>query len=181
MNMDPNPKFQAEVQALASMIDELDYYHILRLGTNATMGQIRQAYHHQSRIFHPDRYFHLPASSFKQSVYKISKRVTEAYVTLRDMGRRRHYDQQLQQSRGTQLRYTQQSEQAQKKARVEEIGKTEKGRQLYQQGQREMKSRNYVAAERTFKIAMAFEPDNELFKKLAAEAGSKIKVDFKIK
>jgi hypothetical protein len=44
----------------------------------------------------------------------------------------------------------------------------------------EMKRKNFIAAERTFKMAMAYEPDNELFKKLCEEAGNSIKTDYKI-
>jgi curved DNA-binding protein CbpA len=175
------PKFSEEVIALATLIDELDYYQVLRVDSRASLGQIRAAYHEQSRLYHPDRYFSLPDGQFKQSIYKISKRVTEAYVTLRDVQKRRFYDQQLQRSDGKQRRYTEQSEQAQKQAKVEETGKTEKGRELYRQGMAEMKRKNFVAAERTFKMAMAYEPENELFKKLCQEAGSNIKTDYKIK
>jgi curved DNA-binding protein CbpA len=174
-------KFSEEVIVLATLIDEMNYYQVLRVNPRASLGQIREAYHAQSRLYHPDRYFNYPDGPFKQSIYKISKRVTEAYVTLRDAQKRQFYDQQLQQSDSKKLRYTEQSEQAQKKAKVEETGKTEKGRQLYRQGMAEMKRRDFVAAERTFKMALAYEPDSELFKKLCEEAGGKIKTDYKIK
>jgi curved DNA-binding protein CbpA len=173
-------KFSEEVIALAALIDEMNYYQVLRIDPRASLGQIREAYHAQSRLYHPDRYFSFPDGPFKQSIYKISKRVTEAYITLRDVQKRQFYDQQLQQSGSKQLRYTEQSEEAQKKAKVEETGKTEKGRQLYRQGMAEMKRKNFIAAERTFKMAMAYEPDNELFKKLCEEAGNSIKTDYKI-
>ena len=62
-----------------------------------------------------------------------------------------------------------------------QVFKTEKGRQLYRQGMSEMKRKNFVAAERSFKLALAYEPDNELFKKLFEEAGNNIKTDYKIK
>jgi curved DNA-binding protein CbpA len=173
-------KFSDEVAALAGLIDEMSYYQILCVDPRASMGQIREVYHAQSRLYHPDRYFWLPDGQFKQDIYKISKRVTEAYVTLRDVQKRRFYDRQLQRSESRQLRYTEQSEQAQKQAKVEETGKTEKGRQLYRQGMAEMKRNDFVAAERTFKMAMAYEPDNELFRKLCEEAGGNIKTDYKI-
>ena len=175
------PKFSEEVIALAALIEEMNYYQVLRVNPRASLGQIREAYHAQSRLYHPDRYFSYPDGPFKQSIYKISKRVTEAYVTLRDAQKRQFYDQQLQQSDSQQLRYTEQSEQAQKKAKVEEIGKTDKGRQMYRQGMAEMKRKNFAAAERSFKMALAYEPDNELFKKLFKEAGDNKKTDNKIK
>jgi curved DNA-binding protein CbpA len=174
-------KFSEEVIVLATLIDEMNYYQVLRVNPRASLGQIREAYHAQSRLYHPDRYFNYPDGPFKQSIYKISKRVTEAYVTLRDAQKRQFYDQQLQQSDSAKLRYTEQSEQVQKKAKVEQTGKTEKGRQMYRQGMNEMKRKNFAAAERSFKMALAYEPDNELFKKLFKEAGDNIKTDYKIK
>lgn len=179
--MSVDPKFATQVIAVASIIDQLDYYKILSVQRDATLGQIREAYHKQSRMFHPDRYFHVQDEAFKQGVYAISKRVTEAYVTLRDIQKRRFYDQQLSESDGSKLRYDEESAQQQKQAKVEETGKTEQGRKLYQQGLREMKTRNFVAAERSFKLAMAYEPDNELFKQMAEEAARNIKTDYKIK
>jgi DnaJ-class molecular chaperone len=174
-------KFAERVMAWVKVLDQLDYYQLLQVDPKSTMGQIRKAYHSQSRLFHPDRYFHLEDGEVKQGIYKISKRVTEAYVTLRDPQKRSYYDTQLASTNRSQLRYTEQSEQVQKKVKVEQDGKTEKGRQLYRQGMSELKRKDYVAAERTFKMAMAYEPDNEMFKQLAKEAGENIKVDYKIK
>ena len=176
-----NPKFVAQVVALAKIIDQLDYYKILRLQPSASVDQIRKAYHQQSRVFHPDRYYHMPDSEFKQAVYLISKRVTDAYVTLRNSKKRGFYDQQLAKSNGKQIRYTEESAKAQKQAKVEETGKTEQGRRLFRQGMQEYKSKNYNAAERTFKMALAYEPENELFRKMAKEAGDNIKTDYRIR
>jgi len=174
-------QFIEQVVALSTLIDQMDYYQILRIDPKATQGQVRKAYHLQTRIYHPDRYFHFPEGQFKSAVYKISKRVTEAYVTLRDPQKRKFYEQQLAETQRTNLRYTEQSEKQQKQAKTEETGKTEKGRQLYQQGMMEMKRKNFAAAERTFKMALAYEADNELFKKMFDEAGKNIKTDYKIK
>lgn len=56
--------FSAEAEHLVNQIDRLDYYQILQIDPRASTGEIRQAYHMQSRKFHPDRYFHLPDSLF---------------------------------------------------------------------------------------------------------------------
>ncbi len=173
-------KFAIKVITVAGIIDQLDYYKILSVPREATLGQLRKAYHKQSRMFHPDRYFHETNEEFKRAIYLVSKRVTEAYVTLRDAQKRRFYDQQLAQSEGRRLRYDEESAQQHKKAKKEQIGKTEQGRRMVQQGMREMKSKNFKAAERSFKMALAFEPDNERFKELAEEAGRNIKVDYRI-
>ena len=197
-----DPKFATEVETLSRLIDELDYYQILRVPKNASLGQVRKAYHEQSLKFHPDRFFGLPEGALKSGIKKIAKRVAEAYVTLRDASKRRAYDLQLQRLQSpspaapesapgapapaaappaTALRFTEQTEKAFKQEKQQQFGKTEKGRKLYQQGMRELQAKNFVAAERTFKMALAYEPDNELFAKLRDEAGRNIKTDYTIK
>ena len=174
-------KFEAEVLALARLIDELDYYRILMVERTASLGQIRAAYHERSRQFHPDRFFKSTNQSLKDGIHRIAKRVAEAYITLRDPEKRRTYDAQLQASQGQALRFTEQTAQAQKQAKVEQTGKTEQGRRLHRQGMGELQRKNFVAAERTFKMALAYEPDSELFKKLREEAAKNIKTDYTIR
>ncbi len=177
-----DPKFIAQCLKLANVLDKFDYYKLLQVDPNASMGQIRKAYHKQSRTFHPDRYYSMVDEDFKESIYRISKRVTEAYVTLRDSEKRKFYDQQLgKKDDAATLRYTEESAQQQKKAKTEEIGTTEQGRRMYQQGLKEFKRKDFKGAERSFKMALAYESGNELFKKMADEAGSQIKTDYMIK
>ena len=177
-----DPKFVAQCLKLAQVLDKFDYYKLLQLDRQATLGQIRKAYHKQSRIFHPDRYYHMEDQEFKQAVYSISKRVTEAYVTLRDAEKRRFYDQELDSAGGAAVRYTEESAQKQKQAKKEETGTTEQGRRMYRQGLQELKRKDYKAAERSFQMAMAYEQCDTLpLKHKADEAGSQIKTDFSIR
>ncbi|RME25311.1 MAG: molecular chaperone DnaJ [Deltaproteobacteria bacterium] len=178
---DAHAQFVQRIAQWLKALDHLDYYQVLQVDPKASQGEIRKAYHRQSRLFHPDRYFHMEDEKLKRAIYKISKRVTEAYVTLRDPQKRRFYDKQLAESGRKLLRYTEQSEQRTKEEKKQQFAKTAKGRQLYQQGMRQLKQKDYVGAERTFKMALAYEPDNELFKQLAEEAGKNIKTDYRIK
>ena len=178
---DANAQFVERIMAWSDVLDQLDYYQLLEVDTKASLGQIRKAYHAQTRLFHPDRYFHLKDERLKQVIYRISKRVTEAYVCLRNPAQRGHYDVQLAQTERAKLRFTEESAQDQKKEKLEQTGKTEKGRQLHRQGMAEMKRKAFEAAERTFKMAMAYEPDNDLFKKLAEEASHSIKTNYVVK
>jgi curved DNA-binding protein CbpA len=173
-------KFETEVVALSNLIDQMDYYQILRVERTASLGEIRKAYHLQSRQFHPDRYFHFPDGTFKVGIQKIAKRVAEAYVVLRDAQKRKQYDEQLA-CPGGNLRYTEQSEQAQQQAKTEEDGKTEQGRRYCRQGLSELSRKNFAAAEKSFKLALVYEPENERFKLLKEEAAKNIKTDFTIK
>jgi curved DNA-binding protein CbpA len=176
-----DPILAAEAEILALQIDGQNYYQVLRIEPRASHGQVRAAYHTLSRQYHPDRWFHLPDCAFKQHIYRISKRITEAYVVLRDPASRSGYDAQLGSSQGAQVRFTEETAKAQKRAKEEVTGKTEKGRRSYQQGLAELKKGNFPAAERAFKMALVFEPENELFKSAMQDAASKIKIDYTIK
>ena len=44
----------AEIQALARLLDELDYYQILEIPPEAPTSVVKKAYHSISRRFHPD-------------------------------------------------------------------------------------------------------------------------------
>jgi DnaJ-class molecular chaperone len=174
-------QFEVEVLKLANGIEQLDYYQVLSVERMASLGMLRKAYHAMSRRYHPDRFFHLADGPLKDGIARIAKRVAEAYITLRDPQKRRFYDQQLAQTQGAGVRYTEQSAQAQKQAKVEETGKTEKGRQAYRQGMQELQKKNFVAAERAFKMALAYEPENALFQKSREDAAKNIKTDYTIR
>src|SRR5579862_6276723 len=83
--------FEIEAQALAQVLDELDYFQILKVGQNANPNEIKAAYYRESRSYHPDRFFQLPSSELKDAIAKIYKRINEAYVCLREDSKRMKY------------------------------------------------------------------------------------------
>jgi DnaJ-class molecular chaperone len=184
-----DPAFEQETEALAQILDQLDYFQVLKLTQGAGPDQIQEAFHSESRVYHPDRYHSLPESTFKRDVGRIYKRVTESYYVLRDDRRRAKYLSDLASpDRDKKLRYTEESEQeskqAAKKAVEEQIGTTVKGRQLYQQAVKDLQAERGESAVRALKLAMTFEPQNERFKaklREAEKALSKGGPDFRIR
>jgi len=174
---------EPEILVLAQIIDQLNYYEILKVEPGASALQLREAFHRESKQFHPDTVYHLPDGPLKDAVFLISKRVTEAYVILRNLQKRRQYDRGLAESDGKKIRYTEESEKEQKKKSEEEqFGKTEQGRKAFRDGLRWMKSKNYQMAEQAFRSALMYEPDNKLFKEKADECNQAIGMDrFKIR
>src|SRR5438132_14241971 len=83
--------FEIEAQALAQVLDELDYFQVLKIGQNASPPDIKSAYYRESRAYHPDRFSTLPAGDLKENIGRISKRINEAYVCLRDDTNRTKY------------------------------------------------------------------------------------------
>ncbi len=91
-----------EIEALARIMDELDYYQMLHLESGATATQIREGFYACSRTFHPDANRHLDPDSFLLCT-AISKRVTEGYCVLRDPRKRLAYDSKLAKNAGVRM------------------------------------------------------------------------------
>lgn len=81
------------VQQVHQLLDQLSYYQLLGLEPSATSEQLRTAYFELSLEFHPDRFLLLRSGDIKEKIYKIFRRVNEAYSVLADERRRAAYDQ----------------------------------------------------------------------------------------
>lgn len=166
-----DPVFEIEATALASILDELDYFQILKIPTDADGDDIKAAYYRESRLYHPDRYFSAPDSDAKKAVESIYRRVNEAYVCLRDEERRQKYLSDIQgPERKQRLRFTYESEQEQRQAREAEQGATPQGRKLFAQGMVELEAGRASQALNHLKMALMYEPENQLFKSRYEEA-----------
>lgn len=173
-----SPEKTVEIKALASIIDDMDYYQILKVERNASPQTIKRAFHEESREFHPDSFYQEDDASLKEAVHIISKRITEAYSVLRDHVKRTHYDKAISgPDRKNHLRFISDVKTKIKDAREEEIGKTPKGREYYRRGMAAMERRQFEEAEKNFKLAISFEPGNDLFQEKLKEARNKIKID----
>ena len=173
---------EIEAQALAQVLDELDYFQILKLAQTANPPDIKAAYYRESRSYHPDRFSTLPASELKDSIGKIYKRINEAYVCLRDDVKRTKYLVDINgQERAKKLRFIEASEQEMKKEKEQEIGATPQGRKFYMQGLQDMAAQKFAAAERNFKMALTYEPNNPNFKAKRDEAAKLVKSDMSVR
>ena len=77
------------------MQDDQDYYTILGVSRDASVVDIRRAYRALAKSLHPDS---LSAGSQTPPAHDF-RAVTEAYETLKDEGRRRDYDEELNSAR----------------------------------------------------------------------------------
>lgn len=156
-----------EIMALSRILDELDYYRILHLTPQASAGEIRQAYHASSRVFHPDANRHLDPP-MRMAVEQIAKRLTEAYTVLRDPRRRHAYDEVL--AEGTnRMQIAEAEARAEQQATEELQGRTPNGRRYSALAQSDLGRGDLVAAVRNLQTAATFEPDNLRFKEKIAE------------
>jgi DnaJ-class molecular chaperone len=174
--------FTIEAQALAQILDELDYFQILKLQQGASPSEIKSAYYRESRAYHPDRFSTLEAGELKDAIGRIYKRINEAYVCLRDDSKRTKYLADVTgPDRAKKLRFVEASEQELKKEKEQEIGATPQGRKFYLEGLRDMAAQKFAAAERNFKMALTYEPANANFKAKRDEAAKLVKSDMSVR
>nr|WP_305794687.1 DnaJ domain-containing protein [Myxococcus sp. CA051A] len=176
----------ADLQSRCAKLDQLDYFEVLLLERTATPADIKKAFYRESRTYHPDRFFHIDDKQLKEQVHELYKRVTEAYYVLRDDTKRKKYLVDVTGAeRAQKLRFTEASESetkaAAKKEQEEQIGTHPKGRQFYQQSQKDIDAGNWSAAERNLKMALTYEPSNPRYKESLAEAQKRLSEEAKAK
>lgn len=157
-----------EIQALAKIIDELDYYQLLHLETNAEVSAIKKAFHATSRTFHPDANRHL-GDELREECARISKRVTEAYCVLRDPRRRKAYDAKLGGNEGLRMQLAEAKAAHARQDTEERQGRTPQGRQFYQKAAQDIARQDWTSAQQNLKMAMTFEPESAFFKEKLEE------------
>jgi len=84
-----------EVEALHQVLDDLDYYRLLKLKPGAPIPLVEKSYSLQSKEFHPDRFFGVRDPKFMKMVTQIFKKLTEAYQVLKDPELKKMYDKKL--------------------------------------------------------------------------------------
>ena len=80
--------------AWLQVLDELTYYELFGIASEASPDEVREAFHEFCDTFHPDRHVARLLDE-RQAVSVIFKRGTEAYLVLTDGALRSHYDAQL--------------------------------------------------------------------------------------
>ncbi len=173
-----HPQYYPQLKQLAAQIDQMDYYQILNLAQDSTPAEIKQSYFAQSRSLHPDKFYHLPDEELKLAIHKIYKRVTEAYVILKDPLKRPKYIQGINsEQRDQRLRFDETAEEEAKKERVDarEVCKTPKGRQLFRQVEQDMRAEKWDAAFRNLQTIGLYEAGNPAIAELKTKVDRKRK------
>jgi DnaJ-class molecular chaperone len=75
-------------------LDDLTYYELFGIASEANRDEVREAFHEFCDTFHPDRHVSRPIDE-RHALSTIFKRGTEAYLVLTDGAHRAHYDAQL--------------------------------------------------------------------------------------
>lgn len=172
MPTDPNvhPDWVVETKRVAANLHRLDYYQVLGVGQNAPASMLKAKYHALQRNYHPDAFFSSPDADLRQAVTAIAKRITEAYVVLRDPEKRAKYTRDITgPERKRKLRYTDETAHEQRVEKQQEIGRTAQGRQLWTKAAHALRRGDKASAIRDLRTALIFERDNARFKEKLAE------------
>ena len=87
--------FLKTVENLHSQLHSCTYYSILEIEQWASQDQIKKAYYHAARKFHPDKSASLPSESLKKKLNDIFSFLTDAYKILSQPVERARYDENL--------------------------------------------------------------------------------------
>ena len=94
-NTSNDEDFLTIVENLHSELHSITYYSILENEQWASHEQIKKAYYHAARKFHPDRSASLPSETLKDKLNDIFSFLTEAYRILSQPVERAQYDENL--------------------------------------------------------------------------------------
>jgi len=87
--------FLETVENLHSQLHSCTHYSILEVEQWASQDQIKKAYYHVARTFHPDKSASLPSESLKNKLNDIFSFLTDAYKILSQPVERAQYDENL--------------------------------------------------------------------------------------
>jgi len=154
-----------EIETLAEILDDVDYYSILQLTMESSQNEIGPAYRAESRRLHPDRFSTFGDDRISEKANVIFKLASEAHQCLKDPEKRARYDQLVEAGI---LRFTDDANalaQADKrKSDVDGAATNPKAEKYWHMALRDWKDESYKACVMNIKFALNFEPGNETFK-----------------
>jgi curved DNA-binding protein CbpA len=164
--MDANIAQSVEIETIAELLPELNYYQILQVDPLTDTTVLEKAYRAEARRLHPDRYARNPDSEVKRKANQIYRAVMEAWQTLKDPEMRESYDQQLEDGnrRMSQEAKKQADSAAAASANPIHAAKTDKGMKFWRMALRNWHDGEFSGAAMNIQFALTYEPDNETFK-----------------
>lgn len=87
---------KTELKALDQIATKINFYQILKVSVSASEAEIREAFHREALLLHPDRYQPSRDLEAIQLAKNIYSKLVDAYRTLSSRKSREEYDQHLQ-------------------------------------------------------------------------------------
>jgi curved DNA-binding protein CbpA len=140
------------IQHTYESLEIQNHYEILGIGRTATTQEIKKAYFHHAKLYHPDRHFDPGMNDMKEKLEALFARIHDAYETLSSKTKRDKYNLDLMS--GATHKSTEE--------RAEEKKTDNKGAAAtqYQEGLKHFKMGNFWGADEAFQWAMRLDPNN---------------------
>jgi len=159
---------------MTDRLDQLDYYTLLRVESNATADVIRDAFHVFALKFHPDRFSGAPEEKAQRAA-QIFRRGAEGYRILLNPATRNKYDKGMREGR---LRLTAEDERREELKKRSISGgvsvRSHKARPFVTKAQQAVKKGDLKGARLNLKLALMHEPGNALLEARLADVEKKL-------
>lgn len=159
-----------KINTLFDIIDELNYYQILRLSEDCVQSEIEEGYQFQGQTFHPKRLEDADEETFTKAKY-ILLSLNEAYGVLKEITGRLKYDHLLASGQirleNTKLLNAQESQANNDPAMA---ATNESAKKYWAMGLEAYNSGDFRSAVLQIKFALQFEPNNDIFQEWLAKA-----------
>ena len=172
-DLEEAPDWAEHAKGVVAQLDQIDYFGLLGVENDATLDEVRAGYRSLQQIYHPDRVFRGSDAELVSAVERISKRLTEAYVVLRDPKKREQYAKDITgPNREQKLRFGADSEQqAASDRRLQVMPNSPKARTLFINAKKAIERGDFAAAARDLRMADMFEPNNPAILDLIERTG----------
>ena len=167
--MSDTVKTKVIIETLHEIVDELDYYQLLRIEKSCAQADISAAFRKESQKLHPDRSRNI--DGLKEKANYIYTAVNEAFRVLKDPDSRLVYDYLV--SKGhirvedTALKT---SAQASKSNDPSQAATTEKSKKYWTLALSDFDAKRFESCILNIKFALQFESDNDVFKEWLEKA-----------
>jgi curved DNA-binding protein CbpA len=94
-------RVREEVVRMLHFFNSADFYEILGVTRHATNAEIKAAYYHLAKKFHPDRYHQQDSGDLRNKLDALFAMITQAYDTLSQPAERTGYDEKIRKNSGS--------------------------------------------------------------------------------
>ncbi len=94
-------RVREEVVRKLHFCNSADYYEVLSVTRHATTAEIKAAYYHLAKKYHPDRYHQRDSGDLRNKLEALFAMITQAYDTLSQPAERAGYDERIRKASGS--------------------------------------------------------------------------------